>query len=327
MTKQTDKFIPIPENLDYRATEFYDLEDDERDTQCSQLYEAFSDMNKRYTEVCEIASGGMKIISRAYDQKTGRYVAMAFIKERLGKQAHGPFLAEARLTAALHHPNIMKIHDIDYRDDGSPYFTMDLKLGDSLNEILKKLHQNVEAYTNSYNTEALLNIFIKICDAVSYSHSQGILHLDIKPDNIQVGDHGEVLLCDWGLARQVGDKNTNEDELLDMNFLNGQTLAGRVRGTPGFMAPELLKDKKNRGFQSDIYALGALLYCVLTHENPIDGDIETVLLKTKHGDIIPPALRCPNKSIAKSLNAVVMKAMAYDKHDRYSSVNEFTEDV
>ncbi|WDE96913.1 serine/threonine-protein kinase [Lentisphaera profundi] len=327
MTQETDKFIAIPKNLDYRATDFYDLEEDERDTQCTQLYEEFADVNKRYTEVAEIASGGMKIISRAYDQKTGRYVAMASVKENLGKEPYGPFLAEARLTAALHHPNIIKVHDIDYRDDGSPYFTMDLKLGDSLNEILKKLQQGVESYTNLYTTESLLNIFIKICDAVSYSHAQSILHLDIKPENVQVGEHGEVLLCDWGLARQLGDKTTDNDDLLSMEFLNGQTLVGKVRGTPGFMAPELLKDKKKRALQSDVYALGAVLYTILTYQNPIDGDVQTVLLKTKNGDIIAPIERCPDKAIPKSLNAVVMKAMAYDKHDRYATVNEFTEDV
>ena len=328
MSKKSDQFIAIPENLDYRATEFYDMDEDERELQSTQLYEAFADITKRYTEVKEIASGGMKIISRAYDQKTSRYVAMATVKESLGSESYGPFLAEARLTAALHHPNIIKVHDIDYQGDGSPYFTMDLKLGDSLHEILNKLQQGDEAYSKIYTRESLLNIFIKICDAVSYSHSQSVLHLDIKPENVQVGDHGEVLLCDWGLARQLGDKTNDTLELLSMDFLRGETLVGKVRGTPGFIAPELLEDKSKRGYRSDIYALGAVLYSILTLKEPIDAsDVIEILRKTKEGMLVPPIERSPDRSIAQSLNAVVMKAMAKDKYERYQSVAELTEDV
>lgn len=328
MNKESDQFIAIPENLDYRATDFYDMDEDERDVQSMQLYEDFSDLSKRYTELKEIASGGMKIISRAYDQKTGRYVAMATVKENLGKDSYGPFLAEARLTASLHHPNIINVHDIGYLDRGMPYFTMDLKLGDSLNDILRRLNEKSEAYVNTYTNESLLNIFIKICDAVSYSHSQSILHLDIKPENVQVGDYGEVLLCDWGLARQLGDKTRQTDDLLDMEFLNGQTILGKVRGTPGFIAPELLKDKTKRNIQTDIYSLGAVLYSILTHQEPIAGvDVMDILEKTKKGHVIPPLERSPDKSIPQSLNAVVMKAMAKEKQDRYQTVAELTEDV
>jgi serine/threonine protein kinase len=328
VSKKSDQFIAIPENLDYRATDFYDMDEDERDVQSSQLYEEFSDVNKRYTEVTEIASGGMKIISRTYDQKTGRYVAMATVKENLGKDSYGPFLAEARLTAALHHPNIINVHDIGYLESGTPYFTMDLKLGDSLNDILRKLNEKSESYETIYTNESLLNIFIKICDAVSYSHSQSVLHLDIKPENVQVGDHGEVLLCDWGLARQLGDKTRRTEELLDIEFLNGQTIIGKVRGTPGFLAPELLKDKTKRNIQTDIYSLGAVLYSILTHKEPIAGDnVADILEKTKKGFVIPPLERSPEKSIPQSLNAVVMKAMAKEKQDRYQSVAELSEDV
>ena len=91
MSSKPEKFIPIPQNLDYRASDFYDMEEDEREIQSSQLYEEFSDVSKRYTELTEIASGGMKVISRAYDQKTGRYVAMAAVKDKLGKDSYDRF--------------------------------------------------------------------------------------------------------------------------------------------------------------------------------------------------------------------------------------------
>jgi serine/threonine protein kinase len=323
----SDKRIPIPKDLNYKTSDFYDMDEDLCNEECTRLYEEFADIKKRYTEASEIASGGMKRIFRAFDQKTGRYVAQAFLKENIGEEAHGPFLAEARLTAALHHPNIIKIHDVDFGDDEKPYFTMDLKLGDSLADIINKLEEGAEGYSTKYNIEEMLDIFIKVCNAVSYSHSQGILHLDIKPDNIQVGEHGEVLLCDWGLARYTGDVESKDNLLLDNEFLMGQTLMGKVRGTPGYMAPELVNKKFKRREQTDIYALGALLYSLLTRLAPVDGSVDEILEQAAKGKIIPPVDRCPEKSIPASLNAVVMKAMSLEIKERYKSASELTEDV
>jgi len=327
MSSDSDKYISLPDEIDYRVSDFYDMDEDLRNEEATRLYDEFSNSKKRYTDVSEIASGGMKRIFRAFDQKTARYVAMAELKEDMNEDAYAPFLAEARLTAALHHPNIIKIHDIDFNEDEKPYFTMDLKLGDSLADIVRKLNENQGDYRITYSLEKLLDIFIKICDAVSYSHSQGILHLDIKPENVQVGEYGEVLLCDWGLARFKEDTHKKETELLDNEFLNGQTVMGKVRGTPGFMAPEVIYDKKKRSEKSDIYSLGALLYSLLTRLPPLEGNTEDILLKTVKGEVVPPIKRSPELSIPNSLNAVVLKAMSLDKSERYSSVSSMAEDV
>ncbi|MCM8537522.1 MAG: serine/threonine protein kinase [Lentisphaeraceae bacterium] len=327
MKADSNKFIPLPDELDYSVSDFYDMDEDLCNEQCTRLYEEYNDIKKRYTEVTEIASGGMKTIYRAFDQKTGRYVAVAVLKNDMGEETHGPFLAEARLTAVLHHPNIIKIHDIDFGEDEKPYFTMDLKLGDSLSDIIKKLEENVSSYVEKYTLEEKLDIFVKVCNAVSYSHTQGILHLDIKPDNIQVGDHGEVLLCDWGLARYLGHAESQDNDLLDNEFLMGQTIMGKVRGTPGYMAPEMVNDKKKRCEQSDIYALGALLYALLAGLPPIEGNVDQILKKTSVGNVISPKERCPGKSIPSSLNAVVMKAMSFEIDQRYKTASELVEDV
>ena len=326
MKEDSGNFIPIPEKMDYRTTDFYDLEEDIIAEKCTDLYSEFSDMDKRYSDVQEIASGGMKKIYRAYDQKTGRYVAMACLHDSV-KEASSAFLAEARLTAALQHPNIIKVHDIDYDHDKSPYFTMDLKLGDSLSDIIKKLKEDIPNYSQKYSLESLLNIFIKVCDAVSYSHSQGILHLDIKPENIQVGEHGEVILCDWGLARYTGEIEIIDEQILDSDFLNGQTVMGKVRGTPGYMAPELIEDKRKRCLQTDIYALGAVLYTVLTRCRPFEGDTDTVLVQTVNGTLTSPKDRCPELLIPESLSAITTKAMHKDIDHRYRSTAELTSDV
>ena len=327
MSSDSDKYIPIPEDIDYRVSDFYDMDEDLRNTESARIYDEYSNTQKRYTDVSKIASGGMKKVSRAFDQKTTRYVALAELKEDMAEETHSPFLAEARLTAALHHPNIIKVHDIDFNESKKPYFTMDLKLGDSLSEIITKLKKGKQVYSTKYKLEELLDIFLKVCDALSYSHSQGVLHLDLKPENIQVGEHGEVLLCDWGLAKYKENTQAKENELLDNSFLNGQTVMGKVRGTPGYMAPEMINDKKKRCEQSDIYALGALLYSLLTLQPPMEGDTETILKFTTSGKLIPPIERSPKLDIPTSLNAVVMKAMSFEISDRYKSVNDVAEDV
>ena len=322
----SDRFIKVPENLDYRGSEFYDMEEDLVSSESAGLFEELDKTDNRYSDITEIASGGMKRIYRAYDQKTDRYIALARLKENDDK-FHGPFLAEARMNAALQHPNIIKVHEIDFDENRQPYFTMDLKIGDTLGDIIKLVSKGNSEYTAKYSLDEMLAIFLKVCDAVSYSHSQGILHLDIKPENIQVGEHGEVLLCDWGLARYTGDSAVSSDTFLDSDYLAGVTVHGKVRGTPGYMAPELITDKKKRCEQTDIYSLGALLYSILTFKRPMDGDLDSILQQTAYGKVVPPKERTPYLNIPASLDAVVMKSMASDIKSRYSSVNELVNDV
>lgn len=322
-----DEFINIPDELDYRSSSFYELEEDIRSSECSNLYKTFTDLKSRYTEVEAIASGGMKKIYRAYDQKTGRFIALAKVKEDMSVEHYGPFIAEARLTAALQHPNIINIHEIGFDDQEEPYFTMDLKLGDSLADILRKLDDGNSDYLERYSQQSLLMIFLKVCDAISYSHSQEILHLDIKPENIQVGEHGEVQLCDWGLARYTGEIERSSEVLLDQDFLNGQTLDSEIKGTPGYLAPERISKKYDRSEQTDIYALGALLYSILTYKRPFEGSLDDILLKTVNGDLIPPKERSPKLLLSDSLNAIVIKAMALEPIDRYSSARELIIDI
>ena len=327
MSEGPKDFIDLPDELDYRSSSFYDLDDDVRSSECSNLYKKFTDLKSRYTEVEEIASGGMKRIYRAFDQKTGRYIALARLKEGMSAELHGSFIAEARLTAVLQHPNIIKVHEIGFDDEEQPYFTMDLKLGDSLADILGKLEDGNEEYLSLYPEQSLLMIFLKICDAVSYSHSQDILHLDIKPENIQVGEHGEVQLCDWGLARYTGEVEKSSEDLLDQDFLNGQTLDSEIKGTPGYLAPERITKNQERSNQTDIYSLGALLYSILTFKRPFEGEVQSILTKTIDGSLIAPKDRNKERNIPESLNAIVMKAMSLEPCDRYSSTKSLISDV
>ena len=286
----------------------------------SPLYGELCSLEERYGQAELIAVGGMKRIFKVLDRHGNRHVAMARLHEDASELLFDPFIREARLTALLEHPNIISVHDVGVDKEGQPYFTMDLKVGDGLDVVLRKALADGGGPLSDR-----LDVFLKVCDAITYAHSRDVIHLDLKPANIQVGHYGEVLVCDWGLAKLIGGTDEIDDEiLLNPDLLNGMTLYGQVKGTPGYMAPELIRGG-TRDKRTDIYALGALLYAVLTCRPPLAGDIDTMLQAAVSGDIVPPTKR--GSSVPEALSAVVMKAMALKPADRYVSVSDLITDV
>jgi len=313
---------------DYRLTQFYAESQEATVSPYSPIFDELQGLASRYTKPQVIARGGLKQILRVFDLSTGRNVAMAKLLPDAPQEMYEPFLREARLTALLEHPYIIAVHDIGVGTEGLPYFTMELKTGDSLGEVIKQLGLGNAEYLARYDFRSLLVIFIKICDAVAFAHSRHVLHLDLKPDNIQVGDFGEVILCDWGLGEIIGSEaEVKFDELLlNPDLLNNLTLSGTIRGTPGFMAPEQVDDLESTK-RTDIYALGAILYNILCHHAPLDGDKDEIFEKTRKGEILPPCLRFPTLDIPEALNAVSMKALARDPSERYATADELSGEV
>ena len=185
-----------------------------------------------------------------------------------------------------------------------------------LTTVLKRIRENRPFESSYYTLERRLRIFQRVCNAVGYAHSRNICHLDIKPDNINIGEFGEVRLYDWGLACET--------------TLDGRALSrekGKLKGSPGYMAPEQISINPEAppvGKSSDIFALGALLYTMLTLSPPYSGkNNEEVLLKTLTEDP-PKASKVAPKGVAvsKELELVCRKAMAKDPADRYASVTE-----
>jgi eukaryotic-like serine/threonine-protein kinase len=178
----------------------------------------------------------------------------------------------------------------------------------------------------------LLRRFTDVCNAIDYAHSRGILHRDIKPGNIIVGKHGETLVVDWGLAKPLGRAEPGR-EIAERTLLPGsasgsaETLPGTTLGTPAYMSPEQAAgDLEHLGPRSDVYSLGATLYCILTGRPPFETEeIGNVLHKVKRGDFSPPRQLDP--SLDKSLEAVCLKAMATKPEDRYASCRALAEDV
>ena len=290
--------------------------------------------DKYGNELC-IDRGGMKLILKTRDKDTARDVAMAVMIETGNSEDTVRFLEEARITANLEHPNIVPVHDIGINENGKPYFTMKLLGGETLTSIISKIKEGDKGYQKRYSLLRLLEIFLKICDGVAFAHSKGVLHLDLKPKNIQLGDFGEVLVLDWGLARiKESDSGTGTGQEVQGRSGSDQSssflmMDGVAIGTPGYMAPEQAAGKNTlKTERTDIFSLGAILYVILTLEKPLDGDnVQAILAKTMKAEIVRPSLRAPWRVIPKSLEAVTMKAMSKNPEDRYASVQDLKNEI
>jgi serine/threonine protein kinase len=272
----------------------------------------------------EIGHGGAKKIMRVYDQRARRYVAMALPRPDKGAKNTESFIRESWITAQLDHPNIINIHEVGISEDGIPFFTMDLKTGDNLEQILHALKQQESDYETRFPQKVLLGFFIKICDATAYAHSINILHLDIKPANIQIGEFGEVIVCDWGLAKFLGGRKTNDlnRDLLEFDLIEKQSPV--IKGTPAYMSPEQVLGKKPTAF-SDIYSLAALLYHIVTLEPTLPSSgITEAIEKTCLGEIKTPI---DISNVSDGLSSIIMKGLSLEPVDRYQTVTQLKNDV
>jgi len=287
------------------------------------VFHELLNVSQRYQSPRVFAEGGMKRIYKVYDARGKRFLALAMLREDAHERLRDPFIQEAWLTARLDHPNIISVHDVGVKDGQHPYFTMDLKHGMTLRDLIVKLKSGDRKTRDQYPLETLLQIFLKVCDAVSYAHSVNVVHLDLKPANIQIGEYGRVLVCDWGLGRKLSHKNSQESDPMqsDPVLMGSASLYGEFKGTPGYMAPEQLEQDGTVDERSDIYGLGCILYSLLTFQRPLDGDDDEMIRQTKEGAIVPPDQRAPEQAIPSSLNAVTMRALATDPGMRYASVD------
>jgi serine/threonine protein kinase len=318
--------------------DLYDVQDSGLDAKeqdsITPILNALQDTSGRYTERDLIAVGGEKSITRVYDRLLDRHIAMARSAVAENEEDLEKFLREARLTAKLRHPNIVPVHNMGVDLSGLPFFTMEMVPGENLDDILKALIEGNSSYVQRYTLNTLLNLFLKICDAIAYAHSRGVLHLDLKPGNIRVGLFGEVFVCDWGLGQIISVKHFDSDggitEVFDCDMLNDIALSGTLTGTPGFMAPEQARGDAEKTEQTDVYSLGSILYAILTGRTPVEGKTANeVIENTRLGKVIPPGKRKSklNHAIPNSLEAVAMKALSPDPDERYGCVLELQEDI
>jgi serine/threonine protein kinase len=308
-----------------------------RDLTCFQATLQRQPEEPRYTLRESLGEGGMGCVHVAFDADFLRESAMKVIlpdlRENVG--AIGSFLREARVAAELEHPNIIPVHDIGYREDEGVFFTMKLVRGERLIDIMRKLEMEDPVYTEKYDFYTLLTIFRKVCDAVAFAHSRNVLHRDIKPHNIMVGDFGEVLLMDWGLAKRIGfDSHCDAALSFARRFMPGasgsSTETGLIKGSPAYMSPEQASGEADVLDQrSDIFLLGATLYHMFTFFPPYLGDdIYEIIEKARSADYFEPQeMDTGIVNIPEELCQIIVEAMAPDPNDRYQSVEELSAEL
>ncbi|HMC11924.1 MAG TPA: protein kinase, partial [Pirellulaceae bacterium] len=334
-----DRTLPGERQLDHLTTLTAELDQPGPARTIFPNMEALA--STRYQILRHHARGGLGCVSVALDERLKREVAL---KELLNHHADNSasrsrFVLEAEVTGSLEHPGIVPIYGLGKFPDGRPYYAMRFIRGGSLTQAIKRFHDANRKGSNQGNDtlefRQLLRRFIDVCNAVEYAHSRGVLHRDLKPDNVMLGEYGETLLVDWGLAKVTGRQEPAAEagspvasKLPQLaSSSSNETMAGVAIGTPQFMSPEQAAGRLDRlGPASDVYSLGATLYCLLTGGPPIrESTVEETLRCVLKGDYPRPRQRSPGTSA--SLEAVCLKAMALDREQRYPSARALVDDL
>ena len=288
-----------------------------------------------------LGRGGMGEVWLVHDAALGRELAVKMLRGADPEpRALKKFLVEAQVTGQLEHPHIVPVHELGLADGERPYFAMKRIRGRDLEGLLAEEVARHGPGARPTGVPAppralvpWLEIFLKVCDAVAFAHSKRVLHRDLKPANVMVGDYGEVLVCDWGLARQL-DQAPPADPVPQRGASSddatvGATVDGDIVGTPGYMSPEQARGEiATMDERSDVWALGAILYRILALEPPSrESSPWARIAEAAEGRYVSPRERAPGLGIPWELDAVVQKAMAVAPADRYADVPALRADV
>jgi CRP-like cAMP-binding protein len=302
----------------------------------------------RYADKGEVARGGMGSIRKVFDDNLQRTVAMKvmFPEHRQDTKIVQRFAEEAQIMGQLEHPNIVPVHDFG-EDEGTKYFTMLYVRGKTLTELLGD-NGAVDTREEYFR---FLNIFLRVLDAVAFAHSRGVVHRDLKPDNIMVGNFGEVYLMDWGIARLlhrvggVAPSGAGPGRTIAMSAI-GKSLddimpvrvrrdgaandeTGQIIGTFFYMSPEqALAQLEKIDERTDIFLLGGVLYEILTKQPPYMGStVVDVVRQAQACQVLRPEMISPEANIPKALADICMKCLQADPAARYQTVLELKKDV
>jgi hypothetical protein len=275
--------------------------------------------NERYEIGDAIGRGGMGEVLGARDKLIGRDVAIKRLRgldipdTRLTR-----FMREACIQGRLDHPAIVPVHELGVDRSGMPYFVMKKLSGTTLARIIARPDPV------KHSRQRLLRAFVEICLAVEFAHTRGYLHRDLKPDNIVLGEFGEVYVIDWGIAKILG---AGEIDTADTPSDDpAATAVGHIVGTPGYMAPEQLRAHRDLDARCDVYALGCVLFEILTGERLHTTD-EAGLVAVLKGVDARPSRRTPGRDIAPELDAICVAATQVQRDDRPPTARALAEQV
>lgn len=277
-----------------------------------------------------VGEGGMGQVFKAMDTNLNRVVARKELKPEFADNDSliGLLIAESQITAQLDHPNIVPVYELGSEGKNKVFFTMKLIKGQTLTEILDNKPQDQRTAKDLFDE---LQVFIKVCDALAYAHSKGVIHKDLKPDNIMVGEFGEVYLMDWGFAHIKGEPAKTETARLKARSRKSMTVKsseGIVTATLNYLAPEFTTGKMNAvDERTDIFCLGGILYRLLTGRPPFFGDTQQEVARQALATKVIPPEELAGVDIPARLSRISMKALAKDPKDRYQTVTEIKEDV
>ncbi len=321
-------------------------------------------LTERYQDMGQLGAGGMGEVRRVRDRLLNRVLAMKILHDGLMDNEGSVlrFVQEAQVVAQLQHPNILPVHELGVLDDGPVFFTMAEIKGHSLSDHIKWVHATVQEPSGAetphdWNLHQLIDMVHDVCKAVSYAHTRGVVHRDLKPKNVMIGPLGEVLVVDWGLAKVLGQADATDGIVTMRSQLTAKhTMAGTITGTPAYMAPEqALGRGAEADERSDIYAVGAILYEALRGRPAYEGDDPYLVLNMVATEApLSFATKCDGPAVintpesdphALSVNSaqpfapvscsgapvpivlveVCQRAMARNPDDRYQSMSDLVE--
>jgi eukaryotic-like serine/threonine-protein kinase len=260
----------------------------------------------RYRLVHEIARGGMAVVWEAEDTLLDRHVALKLLHPQFAGDPEflERFRREARAAARLSHPNIVSIYDVgEDGDSHTPFIVMELVEGGNLKDLIRRSAPLAD--------NRIRSIGAALAAALDYAHRRGLIHRDVKPQNVLIGEDGRPRLTDFGIAQAVAS--------------SGLTRTGAVMGSVHYLAPELVRGRAATP-RSDVYGLGAVLYEMATGRVPFEGDTD-LAIALAHVEQTPPAPRSLHRGLSPDLERIILRSMAKSPEQRFDGAGELAAEL
>ena len=285
----------------------------------SKLESSLEAVDVRYAMLSKFAEGGTATLSIARDKNLKRLVAVKSLKRDADnfEERLAAFVTEAKVTAQLDHPGIIPIYGLSSDDDNGIHLVMKLVDGKTLREYLRNASlnyrvQGIQTFDEDMLLRKRLEIFLRVCDTISYAHHRNVIHRDLKPENIMIGKYMDVFVMDWGLAKDLSQNAENDND--------------KVSGTLRYFPPEVLQGKPF-DLRSDIFTLGLILQEVVTLQYAVNGKNKDEIIDNILQGNLAPIVHKFNRKIDKPLQTIIRKATAYKLEDRYQTAEALAEDV